>query len=116
MTVKRIVPNFKMPDPQRARDFYEKVLGLEVVMDLNWILTFACSETSKPQISIAAEGGNGTDVPDVSIEVTNVDETYEKARKFGAEIVYDICDEEWGVRRFYVKDPTGKILNIISHK
>ena len=115
MAVKRIVPNFKLAQPADASDFYKSVLGLDLVMDLGWILTFASDHQAKAQISIAVEGGAGTDVPDVSIEVDNIEEVYENARTFGAEITYDLCDEEWGVRRFFLKDPSGKILNILAH-
>ena len=115
MTVKRIVPNFRLENPAEARAFYEDVLGLDPVMDLGWIVTFAASDPSPPQISIAAQGGSGTDVPDVSIEVDDVDAAYQRARRFGAEIVYDLTNEDWGVRRFYVRDPSGKVLNILAH-
>ncbi len=115
MTVKRIVPNFRLETPAEARAFYEQVLGLNMVMDLGWIVTFAASGTAPPQISIAAHGGSGTDVPDISIEVDDVDAVYERARQFGAEIVYDLTNEDWGVRRFYVRDPGGNVLNIVAH-
>jgi len=38
-----------------------------------WI-TFASHAAATPQISVATEGGSGTAVPDLSIEVDNVDE------------------------------------------
>ena len=41
---------------------------------------------------------------------------YERAKVVGLEIVYGIADEPWGVRRFYVRDPFGKLVNILSHK
>jgi len=115
MAVKRIVPNIQLANPDAARAFYKNVLGLKLVMDQGWIMTFASGAPTNPQISIASEGGAGTPVPDASIEVDDVDAVYEKARSAGCEIVYDICDEAWGVRRFYVRDPAGKILNILSH-
>ena len=27
-----------------------------------------------------------------------------------------LTDEDWGVRRFYLKDPAGKLLNVLSHQ
>jgi catechol 2,3-dioxygenase-like lactoylglutathione lyase family enzyme len=116
MAVKRIVSNFGMPDPDKARAFYHDILGLNVVMDHGWIITFGSDATTTPQISIASEGGSGTPVPDISIEVDDVDSIYEKVISANCEIVYALCDEEWGVRRFYVRDPAGKVLNILSHK
>jgi uncharacterized glyoxalase superfamily protein PhnB len=54
--------------------------------------------------------------PDVSIEVDDVDAVYERALAKGAEIVYPITDEEWGLRRFFVRDPNGAVLNITEHR
>lgn len=115
MVVRRIVANLAIADPGRARDFYETLLGLEVVMDLGWILTFASEAPTTPQISVASEGGSGTPVPDLSIEVDDVDEIYRRALAAECEIVYDLVDEPWGVRRFYVRDPTGRVVNILAH-
>lgn len=32
------------------------------------------------------------------------------------DIVYPLTDEEWGVRRFFVLDPNGRVLNVMSHR
>jgi hypothetical protein len=42
------------------------------------LLTFAAREAAAPQISIATEGGSGTPVPDLSIEVNNLDEVHQR--------------------------------------
>jgi catechol 2,3-dioxygenase-like lactoylglutathione lyase family enzyme len=115
MTVRRIVANISATDPDRARAFYEKLLDLKVVMDYGWILTFASEASAAPQLSVLSEGGSGTPVPDLSIEVDDVDEIYKRAKSAGFEIAYEIVDEPWGVRRFYVRDPFGRIVNILSH-
>ncbi|MCV9962332.1 VOC family protein [Pararhizobium sp. BT-229] len=115
MTVRRIVANLHAPDPQAARAFYGDLLDLDIVMDLGWIVTFASGEQAPAQVSIAREGGSGTSVPQLSIEVDDVDEIYAKAKAMDLAIVYDITDEPWGVRRFYVRDPFGTIVNILSH-
>ncbi len=115
MTVRRIVANLQATDPQAGRAFYGELLGLDLVMDHGWILTFASGEQAPAQLSIASEGGSGTPVPQLSIEVDDVDETYAKAKAMKLAIVYDITDEPWGVRRFYVRDPFGTIVNILSH-
>ena len=62
-----------------------------------------------------SEGGSGTPVPDLSIEVDDVDEIHRRAISAGYEITYGITDEPWGVRRFFVRDPFGKLVNILSH-
>lgn len=116
MTVLRIVANLAAPDPQEARAFYQELLGLDLVMDHGWIVTFAAKALQTPQLSIASEGGSGTVFPDLSIEVDDVDEVHRRATMAGFEIVYDLTDEPWGVRRFYARDPLGKVINILSHK
>lgn len=116
MTVKRIVTNIATPDVDAARSFYGAVLDLDVVMDLGWILTFAASEASgAPQISIASEGGSGTPVTDISIEVDDLDELYERVVAAVLPIEYGPAQEPWGVTRFYVRDPFGRLINILSH-
>jgi len=115
MAVRRIVPNIAADRIEEARRFYGNLLGLDLVMDLDWIVTFAGDGMVRPQISIATHGGSGTDVPDISIEVDDVDDIFERAKALGFEIPYGIADEPWGVRRFYVRDPFGRTLNILSH-
>lgn len=115
MTVKRIVPNLGLNTPGESKAFYEEILGLKPVMDQGWIITYASESQTTPQISIASQGGSGTAVPDISIEVEDVDAVYNKMRQAGHEIVYKLCNEPWGVRRFYVRDPAGKVLNIVAH-
>ena len=74
MLVKRIVANIATPDPAAARAFYGNVLGLEFAMDHGWIVTFAAPAVeARPQVSFLSEGGSGTPVPDLSVEVDDVD-------------------------------------------
>lgn len=114
--VKRIVANIKTDDLTKARHFYQDILGLDVLMDHGWILTLGNSEEAKVQISFALQGGNDTEVPDLSIEVDHVDEIYDKMKTAGFEIKYELADEDWGVRRFFVQDPFGKLINILTHQ
>lgn len=50
--------------------------------------------------------------PDVSIEV---DDVHARAVAAGAEIVNPVTDEEWGLRRFFVRDPNGAVINVTQH-
>jgi predicted enzyme related to lactoylglutathione lyase len=115
MTVLRIMANIAADTVPDIRKFYTDLFGLDAVMDLGWIVTLASRETTFPQISILSEGGSGAPVPDVSIEVDNVDEVYRRAKEIGCKVVYNLADEPWGVRRFFIADPTGKLLNVLSH-
>src|SRR5262245_7869096 len=105
MAVRRIVPNLQAADPAKAKASYGDVLGLDLVMDHGWILTFASSEQMAPQVSIASEGGSGTPVPQISIEVDDLDAMYARVNSAGFDILHGPAREPWGVRRFYVRDP-----------
>ena len=63
-----------------------------------------------------AEGGSGTPVPDLSIEVDEVDAAFEAMKVAGFAIEHGPADEPWGVRRFFVRDPFGRLVNILSHR
>ncbi|CAN5661297.1 VOC family protein [soil metagenome] len=116
MTVRRIVANIATKDVSDAHAFYGDLLGLHVAMDHGWITTFTSDRSHLVQISVASQGGSGTNVPDISIEVDDVDELYHRAKDAGFEIVYELTEEPWGVRRFYVRDPFGKVVNILAHE
>lgn len=113
--VKRIVTNISTENIQQSTLFYGEILGLDVLMDHGWIKTYGNNNQMQVQISVATEGGNGTPVPELSIEVEAIGELYEQMKTAGFEIVYPFTEEEWGVKRFFVKDPFGKIVNILQH-
>ena len=115
MTVKRIVANIEMADGERQKAFYSVLFKLEPVMDFDWIVTLAAPGNAPPQLSIARHGGSGADLPALSIEVDDLDAVHQAARQFGAEIVYPVTEEPWGVRRFFVRDPSGVTINVIQH-
>lgn len=57
-----------------------------------------------------------TVIPSVSVQVDDVDEAYAAAVCEQAEIVHPLTDEPWGVRRFFVRDPDGHVINVLSHR
>ena len=116
MKVKRIVSNVATADIDKAGAFYKDILGLEVLMDLGWIRTYGSSAKMTIQFSVMSEGGSGTAVPDMSIEVDDVEAALVRVRKAGIAIEYGPANEPWGVRRFFVRDPFGKLINILQHE
>ncbi|MCW2995721.1 MAG: glyoxalase [Conexibacter sp.] len=117
MAVKRIVPDLHATDPRASRAFYEDVLGLELVMDQGWVMTYAAPGNPAAQLTVLADDATAPVAPDVSIEVDDVDAAYAAALGGGHEIVHPLTDEPWGVRRFFARDPaTFKVINILSHR
>ncbi len=116
MKVKRIVSNVAASDVEKATAFYKDVLGLKVLMDLGWIRTYGSGSKMTIQVSMMSEGGSGTAVPDMSIEVDDIEDALTRVQKAGIPIEYGPKTEPWGVRRFYVRDPFGKLINILEHE
>jgi catechol 2,3-dioxygenase-like lactoylglutathione lyase family enzyme len=115
MRVLRIVPNIAADELAAAHAFYRDILGMRVVMDQGWIVTFAADAEAHPQISIASEGGSGTPVPDLSIEVDDLDGAFQRVIAAALSVEYGPATEPWGVRRFFVRDPYGRLVNILTH-
>ncbi|MEV5572853.1 VOC family protein [Spirillospora sp. NPDC052269] len=116
MSVRRVVPNFHSGSLEASREFYG-LLGLEEVMNHGWIMTVASQSVPTTQVSLyVGEDRTAPVPPDVSVEVDDVDAVYAAVRDSGAEIVHPLQDEEWGVRRFFVRDPDGRVINVLSHR
>lgn len=100
-----------------TREFYIQVLGLEVSMDMEWIVGLASPENPTAQINLIRRTGpsESQDDPDLTIEVTDVDAIHAVVVDRGLEIIYPLTDEDWGVRRFFLADPNGLVVNVMSH-
>lgn len=116
MQVQRIVANITTTDVARADAFYRDILGLDLVMDHGWLRTYASPTRMTVQVGIASQGGSDTPVPDLSIEVDDLAEALRRFEAAGIPIEYGPVDEPWGVRRFYVRDPFDKLVNILVHR
>jgi uncharacterized glyoxalase superfamily protein PhnB len=115
MAVKRIKPNIRSDRFDESRAFYNGVIGLGGGDGLDWIL-FCGTDQREVQLSVMKLDIKANVHPDVSIEVDDVDEVYDRAVTAGAEIVYPLTDEEWGLRRFFVRDPNGAVINVTEHR
>ncbi len=116
MSVQRVVPDLLSLSLEDAKGFYERVLGLAPVMDHGWIVTLADPSRPGVQISLMTHDETAPVVPNVSVQVEDVDAAYDAAAREGAEIVHPLTDEPWGVRRFFVRDPNGHVINVLSHR
>jgi catechol 2,3-dioxygenase-like lactoylglutathione lyase family enzyme len=116
MSIRRVVPNIASDDPAACRDFYAGLLGFRVAMDMGWIMTFASPSNPTAQVSLLTADASAPVVPQVSVEVADVDAVHAEAVRRGLEIVHPLTDEPWGVRRFFVTDPNGVVVNVVSHR
>jgi catechol 2,3-dioxygenase-like lactoylglutathione lyase family enzyme len=115
MAVKRIKPNIRSEHFEESRAFYNGVIGLDGGDGLDWILFFG-TDTPEVQLSVMKLDIKAGIHPEVSIEVDDVDDVHARAVAAGAEIVYPLTDEDWGLRRFFVRDPNGAVINVTQHR
>jgi len=63
------------------------------------------------QIRLMSQGGSDAPTPDLSIEVDDLNAAPEHMQAPGFPIKYGPAEE---IRRFYVRDPFGKLVNILT--
>jgi catechol 2,3-dioxygenase-like lactoylglutathione lyase family enzyme len=119
VTIRRAIPNLLADDLAMSREFYAGFLGFDVAMDEEGFTMFASPSNRTAQITLADRRNPGQDrgvsEAHVSVEVEDVDKLHEEAVRRGLEIVYPLTDEPWGIRRFFVKDPDGTVINVAMH-
>jgi catechol 2,3-dioxygenase-like lactoylglutathione lyase family enzyme len=116
VAVSRIVPYADGDDTAASRSFYVEVLGLEVGME-HPVLGLHSPTNPRAQIIIPPPGMESPQ-PRFGIDVGEpaaVDAAHDQAVARGLRVVYPLTDEPWGVRRFFVEDPGGTIVNVLAH-
>jgi catechol 2,3-dioxygenase-like lactoylglutathione lyase family enzyme len=114
VTINRTVPNIRSDCAAETRDFFTELLGFEVAMDLGWVVTVASPTSPSAQVTIVSNDDPAA--PGISVEVDDVDAVHARAAERGLEVAYPLRDEKWGVRRFMLREPSGTIVNVLSHR
>jgi uncharacterized glyoxalase superfamily protein PhnB len=113
--IRRIVPNLTVDDAAAGHEFYEEFLGLRKQFELGWITAFRSLTNPGAQVNLVSHDATAAEQSAFSVTVDDVDAAYAQARSRGYEIVHPLTDEQWGVRRFFVRDPHGVVVNIVGH-
>ncbi|NCP19607.1 MAG: glyoxalase [Erythrobacter sp.] len=114
MAVTRIVANLSAADPTKLAEFYRDIFELDLSLDMGWISFLQNGKQQNIELHTASEGGNGTQLPVISIGVDDLSATETRVRQAGMEIVYGPATEEWGLTRFYFRDPEGNLVNVVD--
>lgn len=116
MAIKRIHPYVETDDLDASRSFYTEVFGLHVAMETP-VLGLQAPDLTSAQIIVCPRGFEKPQ-PDFGIDVGDpaaVDHAHAQAQDRDLRVVYPLTDEPWGVRRFFVEDPDGRIINVLAH-
>ena len=116
MAVRRIVAYAGGNELAASRDFYVEVLGMQVAME-DPVLDLQSPESSGAEVIIGAQEMQDAQ-PSFGVDVGEpaaVDAAHAEALRRGLRVVYPLTDEPWGVRRFFVEDPGGTVINVLAH-
>ncbi|MCU1367665.1 MAG: glyoxalase [Ilumatobacteraceae bacterium] len=117
MRTTRVIADLKVADIDVARAFYADFLGLSVeAFNLGWVARFETPD-GRANIQLVTRDATSPEDPVASVAVgDDIDAAYAEAQRRGYEIVHPLTHEAWGVRRFFVRDPDGNVINIVSHR
>lgn len=116
MGVRRIIAYAAGSDLSASRDFYVNVLGMSVGME-DPVVGLHSPDGAVGEVIIGAQEMQDPG-PDIGVDLGDtaaVDAAHAEAVRRGLHVVYPLTDEPWGVRRFFVEDPSGTVVNVLAH-
>lgn len=113
MKIERIAPILTVHNLATAIREHTSILGMHVVMDMGWVAFL--SDGAGRQIGLITVDATAPVNPDVSVFVDDVDAAHTSAVAAGVEIVHPLSTEQWGVRRFFYRDSSGRVINVGTH-
>lgn len=114
--IRRIVAYAEGNDVAASRDFYVEVLGMRVAME-DPVLGVVSPGLPTAQILIPPRGMENPP-PRFGLDVGSgdaVEAAHAEATRRGLRVVYPLTTERWGVRRFFMEDPGGTVINVLAH-
>lgn len=115
MNIKTVNITFRVSNLSEAVDFYEIVLGLQkksqwptyVVFDLRGVML---------GLEPGGERGLKKGVPDIYLEVDNLDDLCRQLRTKGVKFLGEPEDQNWGARTAKFVDPDGNAFVLLQLK
>ena len=116
-------------DPEESLGFYRDALGLEIRNDVSadgyrWV-TVGAPGQDVDVVLFQPHGGRSKTEGDQMVELMtkgslqaaifkteDLDETFEKARASGAEVMQEPMSQPWGARDCAFRDPAGNMVRI----
>ena len=105
----RVVPILAVSDMERARRFYEEVLGLAVEADVVGTVRYSCGGGTA--LAIFERPTEPLDRTVAAFEVEDIEGEASELRERGVE-VGDIITMPTGVKRAFFNDPDGNVIGM----
>ena len=126
MKVRDLYPLITTPKLTETRDFYVTHFGFDVAFEASWFIylvgpakensrgaTLAFMHPDHPSNPPGPESFDGKGMI-LTIEVSDAKKVFERFSAAGGPIVYPLVDEDWGQRRFMIRDPAGVLVDIVE--
>ncbi|HTV67535.1 MAG TPA: VOC family protein [Rhizobiaceae bacterium] len=124
--VRDLYPLVTTPNLFEARDFYVRHFGFQVAFQSSWFVylvgpadgdtrgaTLAFMSPDHPSNPPGPEAFDGKGMI-VTVEVGDAAAFFEKFKREGAAIHYSLTSEDWGQKRFMVRDPSGMLVDVVE--
>jgi catechol 2,3-dioxygenase-like lactoylglutathione lyase family enzyme len=105
----RVVPTLAVPDMERARRFYEDVLGLAVEANVVGTVRYSCGDGTA--LAIFERPMEPVDRTVAAFEVEDIEREVGELRGRGVEFE-GIITLPNGVKRAFFKDPDGNVIGM----
>lgn len=117
-TLAPLVPEFFVPDVKTAISFYVEKLGFRVVREEPGFAVVLLGDAFVMLAHEARYGQPLSNPPGIAVDlrfmVPDVDAMYRRCLDNGVEVLREIQDQDYGLRDFTVRDPTGFRLRFAS--
>lgn len=122
MKIDRVITNICSKELEKSKDFYVKLLGLEVQFESDWYIQLAVLKNASLAFGIIKydheivpkEFRKMPEGSFITFVVEDVTDVYEIAKQEGFDIVEPPKDLFYGQRRLLLRDPNGFLVDISS--
>ncbi len=123
MKYQDIYPVFVTKDLKAAKEFYEKWFNLKPVFESGFFILLVSEGNSRsigflsevhPSSPPSSPAMNAQAGVFLTMQVEDAKAEFDRLKKAGLKISYELKDEPWGQRRFGVIDPNGMYIDIVQ--
>lgn len=115
MNIKTVNITFHVSDFLEAVSFYENILGLQKKSQWH---NYAVFDLCGIMLGLESGGERAVKkgVPDIYLQVDNVDEVYRDLKSKGVRFLTGLKDQSWGARTAKFVDPDGNMFILVQLK
>lgn len=123
MVYQDVYPVFVTKDLTITKQFYEKWFNLKPVFESGFFMLLASEDNSRsigflseehPSSPPSMPAMNTQAGVFLTLQVEDARADFDRLKKAGLEISYELRDEPWGQRRFGVVDPNGMYIDVVQ--